>query len=126
MPWVEIALPGTILGVKFLLKLFVDRTATAADLGSSITALPVDVIFLAISLSAGLAIARPEEVRTGLVLFSFFLAAAVLNIAMSRRSESFLIGERYALTAIVTVLNFTISLAALLLVLRTMSAGTRP
>lgn len=113
MPWIEIGLPGTILGVKFLLKLFVDRTATVVDCVSAVIALPVDVLFLAVSLIAGFTLADPQHAKEGLLLFDIFLGLAVLTVVLWRRADSLFVSDRLVWTAVVALLNFGISVSAL-------------
>lgn len=86
MPWIEIALPGTLLFTKFLLKLFVDRSATLPDMVSAVLALPVDIVFLAASLLAGYAISTTNP-KNGLLLFAGCICLSLLIVVLWRRCE---------------------------------------
>ena len=56
MSALEIWLPGCILVLAFVLKLFVDRVAGVPDFIAALIELPVDIAFLAISLVAAFTI----------------------------------------------------------------------
>lgn len=88
MGWIEFALPGALLLTKFLLKLFVDRAATAADAISAVLALPVDIVFLAASLLAAYALTSSENLSFGLVLCLLCICLSLLVVVLWRRSET--------------------------------------
>ena len=123
MAWIEIALPGTILVLKFLLKLFVDKSATWADGVSAVLALPVDVLFLATSLVAAMVIASPDHARDGLILFIVFVALAVLAVVLWRRSDKLFVDDRHGWCAFAATVNFLISFGALVTAVKEISTG---
>ncbi len=114
MTFIDVALPGTILSVKVLLKLFVDRSVTSADCVGAILALPVDVVFLAVSLITGVAIASPDQTKAGFLIFGLCVAVAILTVVLWRRSDSLFVRNRYGWCAANAILNLVISFGALL------------
>src|SRR5690348_2591261 len=78
----QVTLPATLIVVAFLLKLFVDRLASVADVISAVLELPVDVAFLATTLVAGFAIARPSDAGLGVSLFTMYIAAAIVVVVL--------------------------------------------
>jgi hypothetical protein len=125
MSWIEIALPGTILFVKFLLKLFVDKSATLPDAVGAVLALPVDIIFLAIALIAGFTIGNPLHAKEGLLLFAIFLGVSILNVFLWRRSDSSFVSDRHARTVFLALANFLISSWALVSTVNHLLGGSR-
>lgn len=113
MNWAATALPATILAVKFLLKLFVDRSATSADVVSAILALPVDIVFLAASLVAGYAISEPSRAGHGLILFTSSIGVSVLVVVLWRRCDKLFVADRLWSTSLLATLNFVICGTAL-------------
>jgi hypothetical protein len=123
MSWIQIALPGTILALKFLLKLFVDKSATWTDGVSAVLALPVDVLFLAASLVAALVIASPDRAKEGLILFIVFVGLAVLAVVLWRRSDRLFVADRHMWCALAATVNFLISFGALVAAVQEISGG---
>ncbi len=123
MAWIHISLPGTILALKFLLKLFVDKSATWTDGVGAVLALPVDVLFLATSLVAARVIASPDYAKDGLILFIIFIGLAVLAVVFWRRSDSFFIADRHGRCALAATVNFLMSFGALVVAVREVSSG---
>lgn len=123
----EIALPGTILFVKFLLKLLVDKSVTLVDATLATIAFPVDVIFLALSLNAGFIISHPSKAHDGVVQFCAFLGLAVLSVFLWRRSDScFLNKKKLTHTVVIATLNFALSFVALWCSIAQLSGGVAP
>ncbi len=91
----EIALPGSILVLAFVLKLFVDRTATVPDLIAALFELPIDVAFLAIALVAAFTISEPSRAAEGLISFIIYVVGAVLVVFLGRRSHSLFFADRH-------------------------------
>jgi hypothetical protein len=122
MPWIEIALPGTLLLAKFLLKLVVDRSATLPDIISAILALPVDIVFLSASLLAGYAISSSTNVKSGLILFTTCLCLSILIVVIWRRSESQFERDHYWRTGALGLVNIAISGSTLVFALNLLSS----
>ena len=123
MAWIEIALPGTLLIAKFLLKLFVDRSATLPDFISAVLALPVDIVFLAASLFAAHAITSSAGSKVGLVMFALSLCLALVIVVMWRRSESMFVRDSRWRTIGLGLLNISLSMTALVYALSLISLG---
>ena len=103
--WCSRLLPGTIILVKFLLKLLIDRQVDMPEFISGILALPYDIAFLASTLLAGLIIVDTGNVKLGLGLLIASIVVGILAVFLWRRSESYFDKDRYVLTALVFLLN---------------------
>jgi hypothetical protein len=123
MPWIEIALPGSLLFTKFLLKLFVDRSATLPDMVSAILALPVDIVFLAASLLAGYTITTSANPKDGLLLFTGCICIALLIVVIWRRCEKQFSQDSYVSTALLGLINIALSGFTLVYSLNLLSVG---
>ena len=126
MAWIEIALPGTLLLTKFLLKLFVDRSATLPDIVSAILALPVDIVFLAASLLAAYAITTAAGSKTGLILFTVCICLSLVVVVLWRRSEDQFTRDHRWRTALLGFTNIAMSFSALVYSLNLISSGVTP
>jgi hypothetical protein len=114
MASVQIGLPAAILLMAFLLKLFIDRTASNPDIIQALLELPVDVTFLAISLIAGFTISTPSRIQDGLLHFVIYLAGAILIVVLWRRSIRYFDSKRIFPTTIISILNFFLCIYGLL------------
>lgn len=123
MPWIEIALPGVLLLSKFLLKLFIDRSASLPDFISAILALPVDIVFLTASLLAGHVISSTSNIKEGLVLFNGCLCLSLVIVFLWRRSDLHFTKDKYLAAATLGLLNITTATAALVYSLSLLTAG---
>jgi len=124
MPWIEIALPGILLLTKFLLKLFVDRTASLPDLISAVFALPVDVVFLSASLLAGHVIAsKAGDVRQGLLWFITCICLSLIVVFVWRRSETLFGRDSFWGAGSLALVNIAVSATMLIVALSLLSAG---
>lgn len=86
MTSLEITMPVVLLGLSFMLKLFIDRSTTAPDAIVSTLELPVDITFLSISLIVGYTIAPSGDSKAGLAWFAFYMFAAIFIVFLWRRS----------------------------------------
>jgi len=115
---IEIIMPVVVLGLSFMLKLFIDRSTTAPDAIVSTLELPVDITFLSISLIVAYTIAPSGDSKAGLAWFAFYMFAAIFIVFLWRRSIKsfdagsrkpviFLAGANYflAITALVNSIN---------------------
>jgi hypothetical protein len=108
--WIDIALPGSLLLAKLLLRVLIDRSVTTADWVSAILALPIDIVFLAASLVAAHTITNPENVKDGLLQIITCLAFASFTVFLSRRSDGFFSADRYIATVLAAAINYSISM----------------
>jgi hypothetical protein len=109
----EVWLPITLLALKFLLKLFVDQTATAPILAQATYSLPVDIVFIAASFGAAFTLASPNNTGRGLIHVLVFIVAAVIVVVLWRRCSYLFDRSRYVLSATIFVLNTGLSSATL-------------
>jgi len=123
MHWIEIALPGVLLIAKFLVKLFVDRSATLPDFISAILALPVDIIFLSASLLAGHVISSPNDPKERLAIFMGCICLSLVIVVLWRRSEGYFTKDRYVAAASSGLLNFMLAAATLIYSLSHLTTG---
>jgi len=110
----EIILPISILFLAFMLKLFIDRSAEAPLIVKSLYELPVDIIFLTVSLLAGLTITKKPDNSHELTTLVIFIIVAIINVIIWRRAIK-LFEDNYKWWSIVpTVLNYCITIFCLI------------
>ena len=108
---VEIIMPIILIGLAFLLKLFIDRTVTVPDTISSILDLPADIAFFSLSVIVSFTITKPENIDLGLMYFSSAIVLSLVVIFLWRRSiASFNSGAR-VMPAIAGSMNYIIAVA---------------
>lgn len=124
----EIALPGTILLLSFLLKLFIDRTATVPDFISSIFELPVDVAFLATSLVAAFTLSMSDKVRVGegLVSFVIYVVGSIFIVVFWRRSHRLFLSDKIWSSFFITVLGYILCGYGLVHAISIVTGGGQP
>ncbi len=110
----EILLPGAILVLAFVFKLFVDRIATAPDFIKALLELPVDIAFLAISLVAAFTISNRSRAAEGLFAFVIYVVVAVLAVVLWRRSLSLFDADNHWSLAGVAILGYCICVFGLI------------
>ncbi len=120
----ETALPGALLLVGFLLKLFIDRTASVADIILALLELPVDMAFLATSFVAGFSIANPTHASDGILTFCVYLAATVLVVVFWRRSRRYYTSDHLAKAGTIGALNCFLCVAGLVYSVALLTGGT--
>lgn len=81
-----IIMPAIVLGLSFFLKMFIDRQTTANDAISSALELPVDIVFLSISLIVGFILMPNTNTLMGFAWFGCYLVLAILIVFVWRRS----------------------------------------
>lgn len=124
MDWAPVGLPGTILAVKFLLRLFVDRSASSVEIIQAMLAFPVDILFLALSLVAGYALATPNTSQSGLVFFAATIAIGIIVVVLWRRADALFIRNRHWAMAAIAFVNFAICSAVLVKAVTLFTAGS--
>jgi len=82
----SVVLPIILVIIAFLLKLFMDRSATVPLIIRSLYELPVDIIFLAISFAIAATISKVEKRDEGLLLAFVFLVVVLICVVAWRRS----------------------------------------
>lgn len=105
MDKLEILLPIALVVIAFILKVFMDRSATAPLLIRSLYELPVDILFLSLSFSTAAIITTQSLAGKGLLyLFLLFIATLVVVVAW-RRSILLFENDRKGWSAILFVVN---------------------
>lgn len=119
----EIALPVLLVIIAFLLKLFMDRSATVPLIVQSLYELPVDVLFLAMSFSIAAAITSEKSRDSALFHAFLFLVVILLGVVAWRRSIIFFEDEKRLLSAIIFVLNAAAAAYCLTVSINTLIGG---
>ncbi len=123
MTLLEVIMPVLVLGLSFMLKLFIDRSTTAPDAIVSTLELPVDIIFLSISLIVGFIIAPSGDAKSGLAWFAFYIFAAIFIVFLWRRSiKSFDSGSQKTVICLAGV-NYFLAITALVNSIRLITGG---
>lgn len=86
--YLSIIMPAIVLGLSFFLKMFIDRQTTANDAIGSALELPVDIVFLSISLIVGFILTPKANTLMGFAWFGCYLVLAVLIVFIWRRSTN--------------------------------------
>ena len=110
----DVILPGIILAMAFLMKLFVDRSPDLPIFIEATYALPVDIVFLSMTFAAASCISKPTQAGTGLEHFAVYVLLAVLSIFLYRRSNTLFDSDEYFTSACLSLLNFPIAFASLI------------
>lgn len=82
----DVVLPIALVAMAFILKLFMDRSATAPLIIRSLYEVPVDVMFLALSFTTAYTIADLSHVGLGMCHLYVFLIVALVAVVLWRRS----------------------------------------
>jgi len=83
---IEIILPITLVIIRFILKLYVDRSVTVTMIIKSLYELPVDIIFLAIFFIAAFTVSSEEYAREGVLYCFIFIILILISIILWRHS----------------------------------------
>lgn len=113
----DYVLPGSVILLKFGLKLSTDQETNTADTLKALMVFPVDIAFL--SLSYGSAIlystlsTQSSILPVKAVLATAFLAIALLLpvIVISKKSERAFIKEKFAIASGLSVFSYTFALS---------------
>lgn len=111
---VQYLLPIILLGLAFLLKLLIDRSATIPLFLQSVLELPVDIAFLGTSFLVASIISENGSREYGLLCFLLFIIATVLIIFFWRRSVSCYDNNKFILTTLLGTAGYAISIFALI------------
>ena len=115
MSILEILLPGIILCIAFGMKLFVDRSPDVPMMIETTYELPMDMVFLALTFAAAFSISNPAEAGRGLAHFASYVVAAIVCVALSRRSIRVFDQDKRFASAVVFVANFLIAMSTLVI-----------
>ena len=95
--------------MAFLLKLFMDQSATVPLFIRSLYELPVSVAFLALSFTSAFTIAATQNTAKGMTYLYLFLIISLIVVVMWRRSIVLFERGHTSWAAVLFVLNQTIS-----------------
>jgi hypothetical protein len=108
-------LPGCVLALKLLFKIFIDQKAKWLDGFRAVLAFPVDITFLSFSYGAAtLAHVTPQlnhqiEVKTVGALTLGVVVCALLTTKLSRDSDSALDDRRYPMMISLTFFSYLVA-----------------
>lgn len=105
----DIVLPIALVIMAFLLKLFMDRSATVPLIIHSTYEIPVDVIFLTLSFTTAYTISMPANIGEGMCNLFVFLIVSLINIVLWRRSIHLFEQDHKYWSAFLFVINASIS-----------------
>jgi len=113
MSSLEIILPILLIFITYILKLFIDQVVDLPAAIKSVCELPIDIVFLSISLLIAIVISNASNRNVGLVCMLANFIAAVLIIFLSKRSASNFISGTNNQWRIFLSLNMFISIMSL-------------
>jgi hypothetical protein len=111
----EIGIAAIILGIQFIMKLFVGRSPSIPEAIEAVYDLPVDIAFLAASFAAAYCIKSPNGASVGLIHLLVYLLVAVIVVFLSRKSTESFYKPEYTLSAALAVMNYSIAASTLVL-----------
>ncbi len=82
----NIILPIALVFMAFMLKLFMDQSATIPLVIRSLYELPVNIVFLALSFTTAFTISAIQNTNLGMLHLYIFLIIALINVICWRRS----------------------------------------
>ena len=101
-------MPSILLVMSYLLKIFVDRSASLPDAIRAFLELPVDIVFLATTLIVGFSIMKPENAMSGMAWFGGYIIGAFVVVILWRRSVKFFETEKYLIATPLVLINYTL------------------
>lgn len=99
-------LPGAILFLAFILKLFIDRTVTLPDFIFAVFELPVDIAFLATTFVAAFIITNDGDVSSGVLSFIGYIIGSVFVVVLWRRSRLFFEHDKLLISGLVAASSY--------------------
>ncbi|MBY6135130.1 hypothetical protein KUV61_04775 [Nocardioides marinus] len=108
----DLVLPISVIALAFTVKLFVDRSTSLPDFVASILELPVDIMFLAISLMVGLAIASADGENEHTIYLILLIILAIIVVGLWRKSAMFFENEHFKMSVGLAVASYTISVTS--------------
>lgn len=120
MTYLDIILPIILIGITYCLKLFIDQVVSSTAAIKSVCELPIDIIFLSISLLIAIIISNSDSRNDGLVYMLVNIIIAILTVFLSKRSAAnFILGVnnhwKYLLSinVFISVMSLCISISML-------------
>jgi hypothetical protein len=109
----KVLLPGSLLLMAFLLKLFLDRKAEVPDIIRAVLELPVDVVFLSLSFVVGFILDNPSQATAAAFIAFCYVGAAIVIVLFWRRSERNFLSDRFWWTFVFAAANYVLCISAL-------------
>lgn len=110
-------LPLVLLGLQFSLKLFIDRRATAYNFITSVLEVPINMIFVSLTLLAAFIIAGIGDVQKAFILFLAILSILIFCIFIWRRSIEQFDKKYFYWTFSLGILNLILALPILVYII---------
>lgn len=88
MSSLEIILPILLIIITYSLKLFIDQVVDIPAAIKSVCELPIDIVFLSISLLIAITISNADNRNVGLVCMLANFIVAILIVFLAKRSAS--------------------------------------
>ena len=105
----NIFLPIALVIMAFLLKLFMDQSATIPLFIRSLYEVPVNVVFLALSFTTAFTISAVQNTSSGMFHIYFLFIVALINVVCWRRSVTLFESSHHFWSAVVFVINGVLS-----------------
>jgi hypothetical protein len=88
MDYLDFVFPLLLIGLTYLLKLFVDQVVDVPAAIRSFCELPIDIIFLSISLLIAIVVSKASNRDDGLVYMIGNLIVAIVIVFLAKRSAA--------------------------------------
>lgn len=105
----NLLLPVALVAMAFILKLFVDQSVDTPRIIQSLYELPVSVIFLSLTFITAYIISSVNNIGVGLCYIYFYIIFAVVIIFLWRRSLRSFEMDHYIRSALLFIINASIS-----------------
>jgi hypothetical protein len=103
-----------LLGLSFLLKLFIDRRTDIPIFINAILELPVDINFVGLSFTIAFIIKDSKNIESGLITFCCYLLVSIITVFLWRKSGWCFEKNKIAWTIILALVNLFLSSILLL------------
>lgn len=107
--YLNVILPIALVVMAFLLKLFMDQSATVPLFIRSLFELPVSVIFLALSFATAYTITSPNNISSGMCHLYIFLVLTLICVVLWRRCTILFERNSHFWASVLFIINGTIS-----------------
>ena len=109
IPPLNVILPIFLVILAFILKLFMDRSATWPLFIKSLYEVPVDVVFLALSFTTAFTIADVSNINKGICYFFISLIFSLIVVVLWRRATKLFEADSIIFSGLIFIVNGTMS-----------------
>ena len=102
-------LPLLIIVLSLLLKMFVNRTTSAPQFLAGVLELPIDIVFLSMSLTVAYSISKVENVALGTSWLVLCFVIAIVSVVFWRMSLRFFEDNKSIHCIFLATLNYLVS-----------------